>query len=63
MDNDFPIQMAGKYIPEMSQAKQGANLALARGGQARREFMLAHPAFQREQPRSAFDRQSFGFNP
>ena len=71
-DSDFPIQMAGKYFPEMSQAKQAANLALARGGQAKREFEAGRPyyefakeapALQREEPRSAFDRVSFGFNP
>ena len=62
MDSDFPIQMAGKYIREMSEAKQAGNLAAARGSRSVREFISKYPAFQREAPEGAFDRRSFGFS-
>jgi len=62
MDSDFPIRLAGRYFPEMSEAKQAGNLAAARGGQSLREFISKYPAFQREAPEGAFDRRSFGFS-
>jgi hypothetical protein len=62
MDRRKLQPIAGKYIPEMSDAKQVMNLAPARGGQSLREFISKYPAFQRESPEGAFDRRSFGFS-